>query len=148
MGVKATPRLACGEPGAHCARLPLRGGGTPGLDTRWAGALRDAQGRTPRTERTPVMNHVSFTCRLTKDPELRHVGTANSHASVVTLRVAVDDRQRSKERPGLFLDIEAWGALATTCGEHLSKGSLIGVSGRLDRDEWQAKDGTPRDRVF
>ena len=94
------------------------------------------------------MNQVSFTCRLTKDPEVRHVGTANSHASVVTLRVAIDDRQRSKERPGLFLDIEAWGPLATTCGEHLSKGSLIGVSGRLDRDEWQAKDGTPRDRVF
>jgi single-strand DNA-binding protein len=94
------------------------------------------------------MNQVSFTCRLTKDPEVRHVATANSHASVVTLRVAIDDRQRSKERPGLFLDIEAWGPLATTCGEHLSKGSLVGVSGRLDRDEWQAKDGSPRDRVF
>jgi len=40
------------------------------------------------------------------------------------------------------------GTLATTCGEHLRKGSLIGVAGRLDRDEWQAKDGTPRDRVF
>src|SRR5476649_1760603 len=123
MGVKATPRLACGEPVARCARLPLRGGGTPGLDTRWAGALRDVQGRTPRPER-PRMNQVSFTCRLTKDPEVRHVGTGNSHASVVTLRVAVDDRQRSKERPGLFLDIEAWGPLATTCGEHLRKGSL------------------------
>ncbi len=60
----------------------------------------------------PRMNQVSFTCRLTKDPEVRHVGTANSHASVVTLRVAIDDRQRSKERPGLFLDIEAWGPLA------------------------------------
>ena len=55
------------------------------------------------------MNHSSFTCRLTKDPELRRVGSGKTESSVVTLRVAIDDRQRSKERPGLFLAVEAWG---------------------------------------
>ena len=54
------------------------------------------------------MNHSLFTCRLTKDPELRRVGSGNTETAVVTLRVAVDDRQRSKERPAVFLDLEAW----------------------------------------
>ena len=94
------------------------------------------------------MNHSSFTCRLTKDPELRRVGSGKTESTVVTLRVAIDDRQRSKERPGLFLDVEVWGVVAERCGEYLSKGSLIGVAGRIDRDEWTAKDGSKRDRLF
>ncbi len=94
------------------------------------------------------MNQVSFTCRLTKDPELRHAGSAATKTAVRTLRVAIDDRQRSKERPGLFLDVEAWGALAERCTDHLAKGALCGVSGRLDRDEWQAKDATSRERLY
>ena len=62
----------------------------------------------PNPKGHPVMNHSSFTCRLTKDPELRRVGSGKTESAVVTLRVAIDDRQRSKERPGLFLDVEAW----------------------------------------
>jgi single-strand DNA-binding protein len=67
---------------------------------------------------------------------------------VITLRVALDDRQRNKERPGLFLDVEAWGQLAERCAESLRKGALCGVAGRLDRDEWSAKDGNTRERLF
>ena len=94
------------------------------------------------------MNHSLFTCRLTKDPELRRVGSGKTETSVITMRVAVDDRQRSKERPGVFLDVEAWGVVAERCGEYLQKGSLIAVSGRLERDEWTSKDGAKRDRLY
>ena len=94
------------------------------------------------------MNHSLFTCRLTKDPELRRVGSGKTETSVITMRVAVDDRQRSKERPGVFLDVEAWGVVAERCGEYLAKGSLIAVAGRIDRDEWTGKDGAKRDRIY
>jgi single-strand DNA-binding protein len=94
------------------------------------------------------MNHTTFTARLTRDPELRQVGAGKTKSSVLTLRVAIDDRQRSDERPAIFLDVDCWGQLAETASKHLAKGSMVGITGRLDREEWQAAEGVKRERLY
>ena len=46
-----------------------------------------------------------------------------------------------------FVDVTAFGPLGAVAVEHLSKGRLVGVVGRLHSSEWTATDGTKRRRV-
>jgi len=89
------------------------------------------------------MNSISLTGRLTRDPELR---TTHSGASVGDLRLAVPRRRGkdSEDRGAVFIDIVTWGRLAESCAEYLAQGRQVAVSGRLELDEWKAKDGSRR----
>ncbi|MFN0090130.1 MAG: single-stranded DNA-binding protein [Acidimicrobiales bacterium] len=77
------------------------------------------------------MNSISLVGRLTVDPELRPL---TDTSTVCCLRLAVDNPRR-QDQP-LYINIQAWGRLGETCAEHLAKGRLIAVTGRLDLDQW------------
>lgn len=87
-----------------------------------------------------MLNNITLVGRLTKDPELRHT---NSDRPVCELRLAVDGRG---DEPACFIDIVCFDAGAQACSEHLSKGRLVGVTGRLILDEWTTSDGDKRSR--
>lgn len=86
---------------------------------------------------------VSLTCRLTKDPELRH--TAGGTA-VCQLRVAYStsrkDASGSWEDKSNYIDVTVFGNQAESCHQYLAKGRQIAVQGRLEFSEWEAKDGS------
>ena len=84
------------------------------------------------------MNNVSLTGRLTRDPEMR--STADG-ADVCAMRLAVDGPDDSPT----YIDVTAFGDLATNCGQYLMKGRPIAVSGRLSYSEWEA-DGVNRSK--
>jgi len=90
------------------------------------------------------INVVVITGNLTKDPELRHTGGGTA---VCELRVAVNSRRKDGttgewvDKPNFF-DVKVWGTRGVTCAEHLSKGRPVGIEGRLDWREWEAKDGS------
>lgn len=88
------------------------------------------------------VNVVVITGNLTKDPELRYTG---SGTPVCEARVAVNGRRKDGEKwvdkPNYF-DVVAFGARAEAIVQCLSKGSGIAVEGRLDHQEWEAKDGS------
>jgi len=89
------------------------------------------------------MNSVNLTGRLTADPIVR---TTKGDTTVCDMRLAVQ-RRRSREgddRGAVFIDITAFGALASNCGEYLTKGRQIAITGRLELDEWQAESGETR----
>jgi single-strand DNA-binding protein len=88
------------------------------------------------------INQVALTARLTLDPELR--STTNG-TSVATLRVAI---QRPGDRGAIFYDVEVWGKLAESCTKHLTKGSRVGITGRLEHQEWSSDNGRPRQRNY
>ncbi len=91
------------------------------------------------------MNSISLTGRLTADPELR---STQSGASVGQLRLAVS-RRRGRDgeaRGAVFVDVVTFGRLAESCGEYLAQGRQVAVSGRLELDEWEAEDGSRRQR--
>lgn len=85
------------------------------------------------------MNQVGLTGRLTRDPEMR---STKSGEDVCGMRLAVDGPDENTT----FVDVTAFGGLASTCGEYLEKGRAVAVSGRLAYSEWEADDGGKRSK--
>ena len=86
------------------------------------------------------MNSVTLTGRLTRDPQIRYA--AQSQMAVANFTLAVD-RNRTRdgqEKEADFPDIVAFGKTAEIVEKYTSKGSLIGVSGRLQTRTYE-KDG-------
>jgi len=46
-----------------------------------------------------------------------------------------------------FFDITAWAKMAETLSQYLVKGKQIIVSGELEQDRWEDKDGNKRSKV-
>lgn len=89
------------------------------------------------------INVTVITGNLTRDPELRHTGAGTP---VCELRVAVNGRRKTQagnwvDKPN-FIDVTVFGARGENCAEYLSKGRPVGIEGRLDWQEWEAKDGS------
>lgn len=76
------------------------------------------------------INQVALVGRLARDPDVRTTEGGVARAWFV-LAVARPYVARDGEREADFISIVAWRQLASVVGEHLSKGRLIGVTGRL-----------------
>ncbi len=89
------------------------------------------------------MNKVILVGRLTRDPEVKNT---QSGRAVATFTLAVDRRYKGKDgkKEADFIPIVFWGKQAELVGQYLSKGSQIGVSGRLQVRNYDAQDGTKR----
>lgn len=87
------------------------------------------------------MNSITLVGNLAADPQPRRLRTANA----CRLRLAVDRRTQAE---ALFVDVDTFGPLAETCANHLAKGRLVAVHGRLDHEAWQTSDGQPRSRHY
>ena len=83
------------------------------------------------------LNVFSFTGRLGADPTMRYTP---SGSAVATLRVAMN---AAKEKT-LWFEVTVWGKQAENVNQYLSKGSQVAISGRLDMDTWEGKDGDLR----
>ncbi len=89
------------------------------------------------------MNKVVLIGRLTKDPELKF--TPGSGTAVATFTLAVDRRfSKDGQREADFIPIVVWGKQAESTANYMSKGKLMGVSGRIQTRSYDAKDGTKR----
>jgi len=89
------------------------------------------------------MNRVILVGRLTKSPDVKNT---TSGKSVATFTLAVDRRFKNKDgqKEADFVPIVVWGKQAEFAGQYLSKGSQIGVSGRLQVRSYDAQDGQRR----
>lgn len=87
------------------------------------------------------MNSVALVGRLTKDPELRY--TSGTQTAVATFTLAVD-RPFSKTGEADFIRIVVYGRPAENCGTYLSKGSQVGVQGRIQTGSYETKTGERR----
>ncbi|PSR22409.1 MAG: single-stranded DNA-binding protein [Sulfobacillus acidophilus] len=90
-----------------------------------------------------MLNRVILIGRLTRDPEVRYTasGVAAAH---FTLAVDRPFTNAQGEREADFIDCVAWRKLGETVGNHLTKGRLVAVEGRLQVRSYEAKDGTKR----
>ena len=87
-----------------------------------------------------MINRAILVGRLTKDPELRH--TANDIA-VATFTLAVNRQyaNQSGEREADFIQCVVWRRQAENVHQFLSKGSLVGVEGRIQTRTYDDQDG-------
>lgn len=89
------------------------------------------------------MNKVVLIGRLTKDPELKF--TPGSGTAVATFTLAIDRRfSKDGNREADFIPVVVWGKQAESTANYMSKGKLMGVSGRIQTRSYEAKDGTRR----
>ena len=85
------------------------------------------------------LNQCNFIGRLGADPETRYAASGDP---VCSFRIAVGWKTKEKEGAE-WVSITAFGKLAEICGQYLTKGSQVFVSGRMKTDEYE-KDGIKR----
>lgn len=79
--------------------------------------------------------------RLTKSAEL---STTQKGTSMAKFRMAVNDRRNEDT---LYLNVLCFGKMAEALSEHLTKGRLVGVQGKLKIDDYQDKEGNTKNSI-
>ena len=90
-----------------------------------------------------MLNRIILIGRLTRDPELRYVPSGQPVASF-TLAVDRPFVNQQGDRATDFIDIVAWRRLAEQVTQHLNKGRLVAVEGRLQIRSYETQDGQKR----
>ena len=84
------------------------------------------------------VNHFVGIGRLTRDPEYKKTPTDKS---VALFTLAINERFGGGSRDAVFLDVECWNQLAEVVNEHLHKGRMVCVQGRIKQERWETKEG-------
>lgn len=93
------------------------------------------------------INMVIVTGNLTADPELKE--TSNG-TPVCELRIASNasiKKEGNWTTKTNYFPINTWGAQAENVSKYLTKGSKIGVEGRLEYQSWESKEGKKQSRL-
>lgn len=89
------------------------------------------------------MNRIILIGRPTRDPELKY--TPGAGTAVTTFNLAVDRRfKKDGQQETDFIPVVVWGKIAENTATYVTKGKLIGVSGRLQVRSYDGKDGVKR----
>jgi len=91
------------------------------------------------------LNKVFLIGRLTQEVDFRYSlsGTAIATLNLATNRIYKDRTGNLKEEVE-YHKVVAWGKLAELCRQHLSKGRLIFVEGRIRSRSWLDNEGNKR----
>lgn len=89
------------------------------------------------------MNHVGMIGRFTKDPILRQLSEGRVQASFVLAVSRTFKNQKGEDAD--FVLCTVWGKLAENTVKFCGKGSMVGVTGRIQSRSYQKDDGS---RVF
>jgi single-strand DNA-binding protein len=93
-----------------------------------------------------MLNRVTLIGRLGKDVELRYL---NSGTPVANFSMACETSYKKGEKWEKVVywgDIIIFGGRAEAAAEHLSKGSIVYVEGRLQKREWE-KEGRKQNKT-
>jgi single-strand DNA-binding protein len=91
-----------------------------------------------------LLNRVVLAGRLTKDPDLRYTPNGVAVANF-TLAVNRPFSNQSGEREADFINCVVWRKPAENLANYMSKGSLVGVDGRI---QTRSYDGDDNKRVY
>ena len=88
------------------------------------------------------MNNVVLVGRLTRDPELR---TTPNGIATCQISLAVNGLpNQNGERTTDFINVQVWRRQAENVSKYCTKGSQVGVVGRIHTRSYDANDGTKR----
>jgi single-strand DNA-binding protein len=90
-----------------------------------------------------MINRVVLVGRLTKDPELRRTA---GDIPVVSFTIAINRpyAKTDQDQQADFINCTAWRRQAETVHQYLSKGSLVGVEGRIQTRNYEDAQGQKR----
>ena len=87
------------------------------------------------------MNHWNGDGRLTRDADFN---VTQKGTSMAKFRMAVNDRRNDDT---LYLNVLCFGKMAEALKDHLKRGRLVGVQGKIKIDDYQDKEGNPRNSI-
>lgn len=91
------------------------------------------------------MNHVVLLGHLGADPKL---SKTQAKKAVANLSIATNtgwkDQEGEKRERTDWHSVVVWGAQAERCAQHLEKGRLVLVTGRLQSRTWEDDEGNRR----
>lgn len=87
-----------------------------------------------------MINRTVLVGRMTRDPELRRTGNGTP---VISFTIAINRNFTSQdgERQADFIPCVVWNKAAENTARYCSKGSLVGVDGRLQSRTYENQDG-------
>lgn len=91
-----------------------------------------------------MLNSIVLMGRITKDIELKKVG---SDISVCKFSIAVDRKFKDKlsgEKITDFIDIQAWRGTADFISKFFKRGDMIAIEGTLNQNNWTDNTGNKR----
>ena len=91
------------------------------------------------------MNKIIVIGHLGRDPEMRYTpnGQGVTSFSIASSRRYTTSGGETREETEWF-NVSAWGRLAETCNQFLSKGRQVYVEGRLRSRSYEGRDGQTR----
>ena len=86
------------------------------------------------------MNKAFLVGHLTRDPDLRYL---SNNTAVATFTIAVNRTfaGQNGEREADFINIVVWRKPAENVKKYLTKGSLVGIDGRIQTRSYDGQDG-------
>lgn len=93
------------------------------------------------------MNQVTLMGRLTRDPEIKY---SNSETPIVVARYSLAVRRKKTkddDQDADFIDIVAFNKQGEFARDHLKKGQLITVIGRIHQDRWLDSENIKHSRI-
>ena len=90
-----------------------------------------------------MLNRVVLVGRMVRDPELRRTGNGTPVASF-TIAMNRNFAAQNGERQADFIPCVVWNKAAENTARYCSKGSLVGVEGRLQSRSYQDNNGNNR----
>lgn len=89
-------------------------------------------------------NKVIIAGNLTRDPELR---ATQSGTSVVSITIAVNEKQSKDETRTSFISCDSFGKTAENISKYFGKGKPIFIEGRLRQDNYEDKNGVKQTKT-
>lgn len=89
------------------------------------------------------MNQLYIIGYLTADPTTRATSSGKSVTSF-TIGVTRSRKDANGDKQSDFFRITTWGATADFCGKYLTKGSRVAVTGEVNLNSYNGKDGQTR----
>lgn len=93
-----------------------------------------------------MLNRVILVGRMVRDPELRRTGNGTA---VTSFTIAMNRKVASQngEKQADFIPCVVWNKAAENVAQYCSKGSLVGIDGRLQSRQYQDNNGNNRNVV-
>jgi len=88
------------------------------------------------------LNHISVIGRLTRDAQFK---TLNTGTTLAEFSIA-NNRGWGDNAKVHYFDVKMWGKGAEALRKYLVKGKAVAVSGELNQERWEGKEG-PRSKV-
>ena len=93
-----------------------------------------------------MLNRVILVGRMVRDPELRRTGNGTPVTSF-TLAMNRKVTSQNGEKQADFVPCVVWNKTAESTAQYCSKGSLVGIDGRLQSRSYQDNNGNNRNII-